>query len=174
MDYFSDLAGKRVLITGACGVIGRWIVAAFQEAGCELCLTDRSETALAELARQTGLLGQGFARAADLTDESSINALVAEIGARWGAADVLVNNAGIYPSGFLLDISTQEFDEIFAINLRAPYILTKGVAIQMIAQGVKGSIINISSGASRKMRRTVVPGSGNFTSVNSIVLRSTL
>ena len=33
MDYFSDLAGKRVLVTGACGVIGRWIVAAFQEAG---------------------------------------------------------------------------------------------------------------------------------------------
>ena len=157
MDYFSDLAGKRVLITGACGVIGRWIVAAFQEAGCELCLTDRSEAALAELAGQTGLRGKGFAWAADLTDEASINALVAEVGSRWGAADVLVNNAGIYPSGFLLDISTQEFDEIFAINLRAPYILTKGVAIQMIAKGIKGSIINISSGASRKMRRTVVP-----------------
>ena len=47
--------------------------------------------------------------------------------------------------------------ELIAINLRAPYILTKGVAIQMIAKGIKGSIINISSGASRKMRRTVVP-----------------
>ena len=157
MDYFSDLAGKRVLVTGACGVIGRWIVAAFQEAGCELCLTDTSQPALAELAAQTGLRGEGFAWAADLTDEASINALVAEVGNRWGSADVLVNNAGIYPSGFLLDISTQEFDEIFAINLRAPYILTKGVAIQMIGKGVKGSIINISSGASRKMRRTVVP-----------------
>ncbi|MEI6535261.1 MAG: SDR family NAD(P)-dependent oxidoreductase, partial [Verrucomicrobiaceae bacterium] len=74
-----------------------------------------------------GLRGKGFAWAADLTDEASINALVAEVGSRWGSADVLVNNAGIYPSGFLLDISTQEFDEIFAINLRAPYILTKGV-----------------------------------------------
>ena len=157
MDYFSDLAGKRVLVTGACGVIGRWIVAAFQEAGCELCLTDRSQAALEELAGQTGLRGKGFVWAADLTDEASINALVAEVGSRWGSADVLVNNAGIYPSGFLLDISTQEFDEIFAINLRAPYILTKGVAIQMIAKGIKGSIINISSGASRKMRRTVVP-----------------
>ena len=157
MDYFSDLTGKRVLVTGACGVIGRWIVAAFQEAGCELCLTDRSKAALDELADQTGLRGKSFVWAADLTDEASINALVAEVGSRWGAADVLVNNAGIYPSGFLLDISTQEFDEIFAINLRAPYILTKGVAIQMIAKGIKGSIINISSGASRKMRRTVVP-----------------
>ncbi len=157
MDYFSDLAGKRVVITGACGVIGRWIVEAFQQAGCELCLTDTRQAELMALADVTGLRGKGFARAADLTDESSIQALVEEIGARWGAADVLVNNAGIYPSGFLLDISTAQFDEVFAINLRAPYILTKGVAIQMIAEGVKGSIINISSGASRKMRRTVVP-----------------
>jgi 3-oxoacyl-[acyl-carrier protein] reductase len=157
MDHFSDLAGKRVAITGACGVIGRWIVDAFQQAGCELCLTDRHQPELTALAQATGLRGKGFAWAADLTDETAITALVAEIGSRWGAADVLVNNAGVYPSGFLLDISTREFDEIFAINLRAPYLLTKGVAIQMINRGVKGSIINISSGASRKMRRTVVP-----------------
>ena len=157
MDYFSDLAGKKVVVTGACGVIGRWIVEAFQQAGCNLCLTDTRGADLAALAATAGLGPDGFVWPADLTDESSIQALVSEIGTRWGAADVLVNNAGIYPSGFLLDISTREFDEIFAINLRAPYILTKGLAIQMIAKGVKGSIINISSGASRKMRRTVVP-----------------
>lgn len=157
MSNFSDLAGKKVVITGACGVIGRWIVDAFQQAGCSLCVTDAPQSDLAGLAGKTNLGALGFTQAADLTDEASINALVSEIGTRWGAADVLVNNAGIYPSGFLLDISTKDFDEIFAINLRAPYILTKGVAIQMIAKGVKGSIINISSGASRKMRRTVVP-----------------
>ena len=154
MTPFPDLAGKKIVITGACGVIGRWIVEAFQQVGCSLCLTDTPASAV----RSVGDLGpQGFTHPADLTDESSIGSLIAAIGERWGAADVLVNNAGIYPSGFLLDISTREFDEIFAINLRAPYILTKGVAIQMIRQGVKGSIINISSGASRKMRRTVVP-----------------
>ena len=157
MDFFSDLAGKRVVVTGACGVIGRWIVDTFQQAGCELCLTDTREAELHALAAQTGLGGTGFAWAADLTDETSIDALMAEVGTRWGAADVLVNNAGIYPSGFLLDISTREFDDIFAINLRAPFLLSKGLAKQMIDKGVKGSIINISSGASRKMRRTVVP-----------------
>ena len=157
MTQFPDLAGKKVVITGACGVIGRWIVEAFQQAGCSLCLTDTPQSDLANVAGPAGLGPEGFTHPADLTDEASIDALVAAIGTRWGAADVLVNNAGIYPSGFLLDISTREFDEIFAINLRAPYILTKGVAIQMIGKCVKGSIINISSGASRKMRRTVVP-----------------
>lgn len=154
MYQFPDLAGKKIVITGACGVIGRWIVEAFQQAGCSLCLTDTPASGVASMG---GLGPEGFTHPADLTDETSIESLITAIGARWGAADVLVNNAGIYPSGFLLDISTREFDEIFAINLRAPYILTKGLAIQMIRKGVKGSIINISSGASRKMRRTVVP-----------------
>ncbi len=157
MDFFSDLAGKRVVVTGACGVIGRWIVQAFQEAGCELCLTDARAAELEAQATQVGLGGKSFAWVADLTNEASINTLIAEIGTRWGSADVLVNNAGVYPSGFLLDISTEEFDRIFSINLRAPYLLTKGMALQMVRRKVKGSIINISSGASRKMRRTVVP-----------------
>ncbi|MFI5014740.1 MAG: SDR family NAD(P)-dependent oxidoreductase [Hyphomicrobiales bacterium] len=157
MDYFSDLSGKRVLITGARGVIGRWIAAAFIKAGCHICLTDiRSGDLEADIAKlKPG--GQSFAYPADLTQEASIEALAAEIGRRWGAADVVINNAGIYPSGFLLDIETAEFDRIFSINLRAPFILTRAMARQMIAKGVKGSIIAISSGASRKMRRTVVP-----------------
>ena len=53
--------------------------------------------------------------------------------------------------------TVEEFDRIFDINLRAPFILTRRIATQMIQKKVKGSIINISSGASRKMRSTVVP-----------------
>jgi 3-oxoacyl-[acyl-carrier protein] reductase len=157
MDFFSDLDGKRVVVTGACGIIGRWISQTFLEAGCELCLTDARSVALEALASELKLGGKSFSCVADLTDETSIAALVAEVGKRWDAADVLVNNAGVYPSGFLLDISTAEFDRIFSVNLRAPYLLTKGFALQMIQHQRPGSIINISSGASRKMRRTVVP-----------------
>jgi len=157
MTTFSDVAGKRVLVTGACGVIGRWIAQSFRDAGAQLCLTDQNQADLEALAQQLDPVDGSFTCAADLSDEASIHALVAQVGARWGAVDVLVNNAGIYPSGFLLDITTQEFDRIFAVNLRAPFILTQGLAIQMVEKGVKGSIINISSGASRKMRRTVVP-----------------
>ena len=154
---FDDIKGKRALVTGACGVIGRWIAETLHEAGAVLALTDAREDELAALAAPLGLGGESFTKAADLTDEASIKALAAEIGTRWGAVDILVNNAGIYPSGFLLDTSTEEFDRIFSVNLRAPFILTREIATQMVRQGVKGSIINISSGASRKMRRTVVP-----------------
>jgi 3-oxoacyl-[acyl-carrier protein] reductase len=157
MEFFSDLKGRRAVVTGACGVIGRWLVETMRDAGCELCVTDAHAPRLEELSSEMNLSSASFAHVADLTDEASIEALTAIVRDRWGAADILVNNAGIYPSGFLLDISTDEFDRIFDINLRAPFILTKALAIQMIEKGVKGSIVNISSGASRKMRRTVVP-----------------
>ncbi|GGH18418.1 short-chain dehydrogenase [Alsobacter metallidurans] len=157
MTQFPDLAGKRAVVTGSGGVIGRWIAEVLVEAGCRLCLTDTDQGALE--AQLSGLRAPegSFGHAADLTDSASIEALAAAVGERWGAADILVNNAGIYPSGFLLDIDVAEFDRIFSINLRAPFILTRALATQMVRQGVKGSIINISSGASRKMRRTVVP-----------------
>jgi 3-oxoacyl-[acyl-carrier protein] reductase len=153
MQFFDDLKGKRAVITGACGVVGRGIVETLQSAGCHLCLTDVAQGPLDAFK----LSGESFAKAADLTSAAAIEELGAEIGKRWGAADILVNNAGVYPSGFLLDIQVEEFDRIFDINLRAPFILTRRVATQMIQKKVKGSIINISSGASRKMRSTVVP-----------------
>ncbi|MXP64483.1 SDR family oxidoreductase [Roseomonas sp. M0104] len=155
MDFAQDLAGKRVVVTGACGVVGRWLVQAFAEAGARLCLTDGDAAALAAMA--ASLPEGGFTHPADLRDAAAIEALVAAIGERWGAADVVVNNAGVYPSGFLLDIDAEEWDRIFDINLRAPFLVARAAARQMIAAGVKGNIINISSGAARKMRRSVVP-----------------
>ena len=153
MDLAEGVRGKRVVITGAGGVIGRWLAQAFAEAGASLCLTD------ADIAPLAGLpLGpEGFTHPADLRDAAAIEALAAEVGQRWGAADVVVNNAGVYPSGFLLDTDVEEWDRILDVNLRAPFLLTRALARQMVAHGVRGSVINISSGASRKMRRTVVP-----------------
>jgi 3-oxoacyl-[acyl-carrier protein] reductase len=165
---FDDIKGKRALVTGACGVIGKWIAETLHAAGASLALTDAKGDELEAFARTLGLSGDSFWKAADLTDEASIKALTEEVGARWGAADIVVNNAGIYPSGFLLDTSTEEFDRIFSINLRAPFILSRELATQMVRKGVKGSIINISSGASRKMRRTATVYSTSKTALDRL------
>jgi 3-oxoacyl-[acyl-carrier protein] reductase len=157
MDEVKDLAGKRVVVTGAAGVLGEWILRAFADAGAELCLTDAREEPLQARFAAAGLGGNSFIHAADLRDAAAVDGLIAAIGERWGAADVLVNNAGLYPSGFLLDIDAAEWDRIFDVNLRAPFLLSRGIARQMIGAGVRGCILNISSGAARKMRRTVVP-----------------
>src|SRR5262249_15335948 len=99
----------------------------------------------------------GFVHATELTDAASIDGLVEAVGTAWGAADIAINNAGVYPSGFLIDIDAAEWDRVFGVNLRAPLLISRGLAKQMIAARRPGSIVNISSGAARKMRRTVTP-----------------
>lgn len=157
MQFGSEFEGKSVVVTGAAGVVGRWIAEAFAKVGARLCLTDANagalETMLAELKPAAG----SFAHVADLTDAAAIEGLAAAVKAKWGAPDILINNAGIYPSGFLLDIDAAEWDRIMGVNLRAPFLLTRAIARLMVAEGKAGSIVNISSGASRKMRRSVVP-----------------
>jgi 3-oxoacyl-[acyl-carrier protein] reductase len=157
MNMTSEFKNKRVLVTGAGGIIGGWIARSFHEAGAKLCLTDARQPALDKLAKELGLSGDSFVHACDLTDAAAIDGLAKAVGERWGAPDIVVNNAGIYPSGFLLDIDAREWDRIFDINLRAPFLVTRALALLMIKQKVKGVVINISSGAAHKMRRTVVP-----------------
>ena len=149
--------GKGVIVTGALGIYGSWIADAFAREGARLCLTDRDGAALERRLRQSGASEGSFAHAADVTDDAALVELVADVARRWQAADILVNNAGVYPSGFLLDIDAAEWDRIMDVNVRAPFVLTQLIAKQMITAGRTGSIVNISSGASRKLRRSVVP-----------------
>jgi 3-oxoacyl-[acyl-carrier protein] reductase len=158
LEWGDEFAGRKVVLTGACGVIGRWIADAFMGVGARLCLSDRREAELEALARDLAIAGNGgLTHRTDLTDSASIDALVATVGKAWGAPDIVINNAGIYPSGFLIDIDAAEWDRIFDTNLRAPFLLARGFARQMIARKTQGSIVNISSGAAHRMRRTVVP-----------------
>jgi len=156
VDFSQDFEGKRVVVTGAAGIFGGWIAEAFADAGATLLVTDADAPRLSVAAAKLSG-GPHLQKTADLTSDDDLKALLAFVADSWGTADVLVNNAGIYPSGFLLDISIADWDRVFDVNVRAPFILSQGVARQMIDNNVKGSIINISSGASRKMRKTVVP-----------------
>ena len=153
----ADFTGQGVVVTGALGIYGGWIADAFARAGARLCLTDRDSGRLEQRLTEAGTAAGSFTFAADVTRDADLHALAAAIGERWGAADILVNNAGVYPSGFLLDIDAAEWDRIMGVNLRAPFLLTQLVAKQMIAAGRGGAVVNISSGAARKMRRSVVP-----------------
>ncbi|MBB4349983.1 SDR family NAD(P)-dependent oxidoreductase [Aliirhizobium cellulosilyticum] len=166
MDFKNEFADKKVIVTGACGIIGGWITKAFAEAGAQLCLTDHRAEALAAT---VGIYGdQAFGITTNLMSSPDMDRFAAEIAKRWGAPDILVNNAGIYPSGFLLDMDIDDFDAIMGVNLRAPFYLSKLFARQMVGKGVKGSIVNISSGAARKMRRTAVTYSTSKTALDRL------
>ena len=151
-----DFTGKKVLITGAAGIFGGWIAAAFAQAGATLCLSDIRADHLPGVAQRLGVTA--LQHATDLTDAGSIADLARVIEATWGSPDIVVNNAGIYPrTGVLLDLDPAEFDRIMAVNVRAPFLVTQAMARLMVARGVRGAVVNIGSGAARQMPTGSVP-----------------
>jgi 3-oxoacyl-[acyl-carrier protein] reductase len=148
-----DFRGQKVIVTGAAGIHGRWIAAAFARAGATLCLSDLRADKLVPLVKELGLDSAAtLTHATDLRHASSIAELAALVERAWGAPDVLVNVAGLYPrTGVLHELDPEVFDTIMAVNLRAPFLMVRAFAKQMIARGIKGRIVNIGSGAARQM-----------------------
>jgi 3-oxoacyl-[acyl-carrier protein] reductase len=153
MQFGDDFRGKRVVVTGAAGIHGGWIAAGFARAGAILCLSDMRGDMLHGVVDRLGLDPATTLRhATELTDASSIQALAAMVADAWGAPDIVVNNAGVYPrTGELLYLAEAEFDRIMSVNVRAPFLVTQAMAKLMIAERVPGVVINIGSGAARQM-----------------------
>lgn len=143
-----SLQSKVALITGAAGGIGKAIVEAFVSAGARLFITDLRESALQEMCRDLKKRGVecGYITA-DLTVAGSASQLVDRAVEVMGQIDVLVNCAGINRPQKALDISEQNWNDIFDINLKALFFLCQSVGKEMIKKG-GGKIINISSQAS--------------------------
>ena len=144
-----EFADARVMITGAAGVVGTWIAQAFARSRAHLLLSDvrTGKLSEAEAAGQYEGAAGVWIHGADLREPQSISTLVAAVGERWGAVDVLVNNAGIYPRDRLLEGDIDKWREVLDVNLVAPYYLTSLMATQMVNARVRGAIVNITSGA---------------------------
>src|SRR5262245_26797955 len=143
MERTGGFTGARVVITGAGGIFGRRIATAFARAGARLCLSDPRPEILEALPGELGVARAAtLLHATELREETSILALVQLVADAWGAPDVLINNAGVYPRGHLLDVSADEWDRIMDVNLRAPFLLTREMARLMIAAGIQGSVVN--------------------------------
>ena len=153
-----EFEGAKVVITGAAGVFGSELSRGFAAQGGALCLSDLRVDALQALARSLDLPSHRLLlHPTDLTRDESIQALVDLVTRQWGAPDVVVNNAGIYPFGGLLEIEAEIWDRVMATNLRAPFLLTQAFARAMIHDGVKGCFVNVSSGAADNLRTNGVP-----------------
>ena len=150
LDYGLEFAGKRVLITGAAGLIGRWTAEAFHAEGAELLLSDSRPGPLAELAASLG----APAVVADLSTGDGVTGLLAALDDRWPSADILVNNAGIYPRTPLATTDRATVERILDVNVIAPYQLAQHVIATMTETGVRGCVVNLGSGAARRTTRT--------------------
>lgn len=145
-------SNARVVITGATGIVGQRLALGFAQEGSHLYLVGHEETSsIVEEARKHGAKSVAY-RAIDLRQDDQVMTLCAAIERDWGGVDVLVNNAGLYPLKPLLAMSVEDWDTVMAINLRAPFLLSREIAKSMIQAGVQGSIINISSGAALRAK----------------------
>lgn len=143
-----DFTGKVVVITGGSRGLGHAMALGFAAAGATLAIASRKLDACEATVKEIRALGaDGSAHAAHVGKWEDCNRLADEVYARWGRADVLINNAGLSPlAPSSLETSEELFDKIIAVNLKGPFRLSALFASRMMA-GEGGAIVNISSAA---------------------------
>ena len=135
------LAGRRVVVTGAARGIGAAIAQAFAGEGARLALMDREGDQCRATAAQLGALALDV----DLADPTSAcDAMQAAVDGL-GGIDILVNNAGILHMAPLLEITVDDWDRTFDVNVRAMLLTTQVAARAMVSAGQGGVIINMAS-----------------------------
>ena len=145
------LAGKTALVTGATSNIGRAIAAAFAAEGAHVAVSGRSRERAGEVVDEIRASGgradfvpahlDGSARASQELAAEATRVL-------GGRVDILVNSAGIFPGPTTPDTDEATFDEVYAVNVKAPFFLTAAVAPEMAERG-SGAIINLGSWIAR-------------------------
>jgi len=146
-----SLEGRAVLVTGATQGIGEGIALGCAEAGAQaVCLAGRDATRGARVAARLEDMGcRALFVAGDLASEADCRSLVRTAFDRFGCISALVNSAGATDRGTVEDTTVAQWDRMFALNVRAPFILTQELVRGLRDSQAKGSIVNISSRSSR-------------------------
>lgn len=152
---------KVILITGATGGLGSAMVKHFETQDVRLVLHTFQQEPF-EVACEHAWFK------ADLRDENQVQNLVASVIANFGRVDVLINNAGISKNGMSWKLSPRDFNEVIAVNLTAPFLLSHGLLPSM-REHQFGRIINISS----VVAQTGVPGTVAYAASKAGILGMT-
>jgi NAD(P)-dependent dehydrogenase (short-subunit alcohol dehydrogenase family) len=144
-----DFTGRVVIVTGAARGIGRVMVHHFAEAGALVVAVDRDHKGLTETC---SLLQSDQVEMvnSDITDGANVERVVRTAVDRFGRLDVCVNNAAVAPHAALLDERVEVWDQVYVVNCRGTFLMTREAARTMITHGHGGRIVNFSSGVSRR------------------------
>lgn len=137
-----DLSGKSAIVTGGAKGIGLGIAKRLDEAGANVLIADLDENAGEKAA--AGLNRASFIKV-DVASEEDIKSMVNFCAEKFGGLNILVNNAGIFPSEPIALMRREEFDKVMNVNLRSAFLATKYASEQMIKESKPGKIINITS-----------------------------
>lgn len=139
------LAGRVAFVTGAGRGLGMAIARALHEAGARVAFADIDLAGVDAAAKETG----GLAMQLDVRDEGAFSACFDEAVARFGAVDIMVNNAARTPTTSLWDITPEEWDDVLAINLRGSFFGCRIAGRHMRERGA-GRIVNLASMAGQQ------------------------
>jgi NAD(P)-dependent dehydrogenase (short-subunit alcohol dehydrogenase family) len=139
----ADLTSRVALVTGGGTGLGRGAAEALREAGATVAILGRRADVLARAAAEIG----ATAVTGDVAEEASVEAAVADVHARFGRLDILVNAAGLNLRGDSLDYAAEDWDRVHAVNTRGTFLCCRAAGRIMRAAGY-GKIVNIASLAS--------------------------
>ncbi|HEX3741806.1 MAG TPA: SDR family oxidoreductase [Terriglobales bacterium] len=139
------LSGKVALVTGGAKRLGRASALALAQAGADVAITYLSSEKQVQSTRKelqkTG--GRVLAIRCDVTDKKSVQAAVGQTVSEFGGLDILVNNAGAYETVSFEDITVQQWDAIFSVNVRGPFLVSQAAEPHLRRR--KGRIVNLGS-----------------------------
>lgn len=147
METHINLSGNTAIVTGGRRQLGAAHAVRLAECGADICLADIAidddMEATVERVKATGQKVKALV--CDVADRAAVEEMVKTCVSELGGVDILVNNAGISSRETLMEVSEEEWDAIFDINLKGTVLCTQAAATQMIRQGRGGAIINLSS-----------------------------
>jgi NAD(P)-dependent dehydrogenase (short-subunit alcohol dehydrogenase family) len=147
LEQLISLRERRAVVTGGARGLGRAIADRLAEAGASVLIGDidqvAARTAAEELTRSFGV--DASSTALDVAESASVGAAADAAVTRLGGIDIWVNNAGVYPTMPLLEMTDDDWDRVLTVNLRGTFVGCREAARRMISAGRGGVIINISS-----------------------------
>ena len=158
----AQLDGKVAIVTGGNRGIGKGIAKGLAAEGASLTIAARDAELLTQTADELREAGaEVLAVPTDVTDEAQIKTLFEKAMAQYKRLDILVNNAGAFDGGPIDELSTEAWDKVISVNLRAPFLCSREAMRIMKAQGEGGRIINIGSISAHRVRPNSAPYSSS-------------
>jgi 3-oxoacyl-[acyl-carrier protein] reductase len=144
------LNGKSAVVTGAGSGFGRGIAEAFAAEGCRVMIADINTSAAAKVASEIGEAAVPFT--ADVTNRADVALMIETASKTFDGLDILVNNAGTtHRNKPLMEVTEDEFDRVYAVNVKSLYLTTLAVVPELMKRG-GGSVINVASTAGIRPR----------------------
>ena len=151
------LENQVAIVTGAGRNIGEQIAYLLAGEGAHIAVVDLDEERANNVAAAISDAGGDAAPyVADVSNSDDVQALVSQVVARFGRVDILVNNVAISDNRNILEITEDEWDTTIRVTLKAPFLMAKYVAQQMIDQGGGGKIVNLGSTSGHRGRAPAV------------------